>query len=485
MPASGYLSASGIESCLVYIAGAYPAVSQLLVLPEASPEGRAMRALKIGKGSGAERLGVLLVAGLHARELVNPDALVGLALKLCQAYTKNSTLGFGGKTFDASTIKILVDAIDIYFFPLVNPDGRAYVQSASGDAWWRKNRRPIPGSSCIGTDLNRNFDFLWASGIGTSSSPCDYQLFKGTAPFSEPETRNVRWLLDTYPIKCFMDVHSYSELVLYPWGDDNNQSTDPAMNFGNPTYNGMRGTVGDALYKEYIPSLDQDWYVRTGTRIRDAIAAVRGRTYALEQSVGLYPTSGTSEDYVFSRYFAAPATRKVRGFTVETGTEFQPPFPEASNVVDEAMAGALEFCVASVCVVEEISAGLPLFERLDRIRQFRDEVMLKTTAGRKYAELLNRHTMELLACTVREKELRELAQNILARISEIVLADNAVFDPRLIAGLREALEKFGVRASPALKKSLKIISADLDHFEGRTAVEGLKAAGGRRKSEMQ
>src|SRR5574340_1169753 len=233
---TGYLSASGIQSCLIYLANTYSSICQLIPLPEASGLGSAMRAVKIGKSSRSAKPRVLLLGGLHARELVNPDALVGVALELCQAYTGGGAISLGGKTYEAPTIKLLVEALDIFVFPLVNPDGRSYVQAPGGDPWWRKNRRPISGSACVGVDLNRNFDLLWSSGIGTSADPCDYQIYKGTSAFSESETRNVRWMMDHYPIKGMLDVHSYSELVLYPWGDDNNQSVDPNMNFKNPAY---------------------------------------------------------------------------------------------------------------------------------------------------------------------------------------------------------------------------------------------------------
>lgn len=473
---SGYLSSSGIEACLVYLANTYPGLCSLITLPETTPEGRTQRAVKIGKGSGSGRQGVLLISGLHARELVNPDAMVGLALKLCQAYSAKTGLSFGGKSFTATDIKLVVEALDVYFFPLVNADGRTFVQATGGDPWWRKNRRPIPGSSCIGVDLNRNFDFLWSSGIGTSSNPCDYQIYKGTSAFSESETRNVRWMLDTYPIKCMMDVHSYSQLVLYPWGDDNNQTTDPNMNFHNPAYNGLRGTSSSA-YLEYIPAADQTWFINTGNRIKAAIAAVRGRSYVMEQSMGLYPTSGTSQDYAYGRFFAQRATRKVRAYTVETGTEFQPAFPEANNVMNEGMAAALELCVTSLCVAEEISQGLNWGDRLDQIRLFRDEVLYAHPAGQKYIDLLGRHTLELLTLTMRDKDLRKLAQTALDQTSDVALAGKA-FEPRLVVGLQKTLEQFAAKATPALKKSLAEISKDLDTFQGHSIMDGLKKLGG-------
>ena len=99
----------------------------------------------------------------------------------------------------------------------------------------------------------------------------------------EPETRNVRALLDGYPhITGFVDVHSYSEVVLYPWGDDENQSTNPTKNFLNPAWDDLRGILGDA-YREYIPAADHTKFMAMGNKIRDAIAAVRDRTYTVQQ----------------------------------------------------------------------------------------------------------------------------------------------------------------------------------------------------------
>ena len=60
---------------------------------------------------------------------------------------------------------------------------------------------------------------------------------RGTASFSEPETKNIKYLMDTYNhIKYYVDVHNYGEMILYSWGDDDNQIIDPEKNFQNPQY---------------------------------------------------------------------------------------------------------------------------------------------------------------------------------------------------------------------------------------------------------
>jgi murein tripeptide amidase MpaA len=351
-PPAGYLTVAGIESSLQYLSSSYPSICQLIQLPEQTWEKRTSRAVKIANGSDGNRPGILLIGGVHARELVNPDLLLSFALKLCQAYKAGTGLQFGNKSYDASTIQEIVNKLDLFIFPLVNPDGRAFVQSPTGDPMWRKNRNPNPGQSRLGVDLNRNFDFLWSSGIGTSSNPRD-DIFKGNEAFSEPEIRNVRYLLDTYKnITTMLDIHSYSELVMYPWGDDENQTSNPIMNFYNPVYDGLRGEVGDADYKEYIPLADLQWFTTTCNRVRDGIKTVRGRVYKVQPSVGLYPTTATSDDYAYSRHFIDASKHKVLAGVIETGKEFQPPYAEALKIVAEISAGLIEFCLASITVVE-------------------------------------------------------------------------------------------------------------------------------------
>ena len=107
------------------------------------------------------------MGGVHAREILNPDLLVKLALNLCEAYTSNIGLKFGEKSYSADDIKQIVENLELFLFPLVNPDGRSFVQAPNGDVWWRKNKNPNPGLPHRGVDLNRNYDFLWDSGIGT------------------------------------------------------------------------------------------------------------------------------------------------------------------------------------------------------------------------------------------------------------------------------------------------------------------------------
>ncbi|GAC1456282.1 MAG: hypothetical protein PVSMB1_05940 [Gemmatimonadaceae bacterium] len=470
----GYLTAAGVESCIQWLNGAYPAITQIMILPETSIEGRTIRALKIAKGGG-ERHGIAFLGGVHARELVNPDLLLSFALDLCWAYTNGAGLTYGGQTYSSGTVALLVEGLDIWILPLVNPDGRSYVQALGGDVWWRKNRRPT--GACTGIDLNRNFDFLWTSGIGTSSDPCDYQIYKGSSAFSEPETRNVQALLDAQPnIHCLIDVHSYSEDILYSWGDDNDQTTNPSENFRNPAYDGLRGGL-TAVYGEFISSSDRDWYISTGNSVSTAIAAVRGTTYTVKQSVDLYPTTATSDDYAYSRTFVDATKLKVRSYTLETGKIFQPPYAEALEIIREVSAGLIRFCTACLCAVDEMAKSQRLELDVNALRNFRDEHLARSSVGNRWIALLEAHGGEAVSIALDDHQLRGEAARVLHELSAAVgEKPAATIDPALVKRARAVLNALHERASPELRFGLTELHEGLEHFAGVTPHEGLRAA---------
>ncbi len=354
-----YLDVAQVETALANAAaGPNSPFTQLITLPNATWQNRTCRALKIANGSGPGRIGVYFIGGLHAREWGSPDILIYFAQRLTKAYRTNAGITLGGMSFNPSQIQKIVNNLDIFIFPQVNPDGRNY--SMTTDVWWRKNRRPAPSSSptCLGVDINRNFDFLWnypsffdpAAPVTNSTSACS-EVYIGPGAVSEPETQNVVWMFDNHSnIHFFVDVHSYGELILYPWSDDQNQSTNPNMNFRNPAYDGLRGIKDDVAYKEHIDSSDRSLGTDLAKQIRDGIQAVRGRSYTVEQSMDLYPSAGTSIDYAFSRNLTDRTKGRVFPFTIEWGsaanpTPFHPPYGEMQCIIEEVTAGLLAFCL--------------------------------------------------------------------------------------------------------------------------------------------
>ena len=283
-----------------------------------------------------------------------------------------------------------------------------------------------------------------------------------------------------------IDVHSYSNDLLYPWGDDDDQTTDPSMNFMNTLYDGLRGSSGDNVYREYIPQADLNWYVSTGNRVIDAINAVRSAGYVLKQSIGLYPTSGTSDDYSYSRHYVDSKKKRIYSYTLETGkytgnpyNDFQPPYSEALNIMTEASAGLIEFCLACLCVVTEVTQGTALMEELEAMRVFREE-MLATSAGRRYVRLLEENTPEVLENVMRDSTIRDHALRVLQSVYQVVRTRTdskpKVFDANVIEMVKSLVEEFYHCGSPRLQKALKVVQQDIRHFENKSAIEGLRLA---------
>ncbi len=346
-----YFNVVEVESALSGLATKYPGLTELITLPEITYEGRVCHALRIGTGSADSKDTALFIGGVHAREWGSCEICINFAADILEAYTLGTGLVYGYKSFTSAQIKAIIEGMHVVLFPLVNPDGRHYSQTK--DSMWRKNRNPV-GSGCIGVDINRNFDFLWdfpnlfspdsAVKIHTSTNPCS-DTYHGTSAFSEAETKNIRWLIDTCSrVRWFIDLHSYSELILYPWGDDQNQAKDFSMNFMNSDYNNIRGIKDDEIYKEYINHDDNINLLKLAKKLRNAIHEVRRKYYKIKQSFDLYPTSGTSDDYIYSRHITDPDKKTIYSFTIEWGTQFQPPWSEMEKIIFDVTAGLIELC---------------------------------------------------------------------------------------------------------------------------------------------
>ncbi|MEH6852254.1 M14 family metallopeptidase [Bacillus pseudomycoides] len=316
----------------------------MIKLPNQTWEGRTSHAICLKAGTNSNRTGVLFTGSVHAREWGGSDICINFLRQLITAYQSHTPLTFGNKTYTFDQIRNFMEKLDIFVFPDVNPDGKNYSQTA--ETMWRKNRNPntSTGGQNLGVDINRNFDFLWNSGIGTSNDPAK-EIYKGTVPFSEPETKNVKYLLDTYPnIQYYVDIHSHGGMILCPWGDDDNQETDPNQNFHNPIFDGKRGIANDTEYREYISSIDQNTLVNLATQMNNALHAVRGKSYNVQQGIELYATSATSEDYAYSRHIIDSNKSKVYAFTIEFGQEFIPPYEEMLLIIKDVNAAMTELC---------------------------------------------------------------------------------------------------------------------------------------------
>lgn len=150
---------------------------------------------------------VMYSALTHAREPMGMQQLIYYMWYLLENYENDPE------------IQYLVDNCQLYFAPCVNPDGYRYNQQTdpNGGGMWRKNRRKVNNTE-YGIDLNRNYGYQWGyDNIGSSPSPSS-DTYRGTAAFSEPETMAMKWFTENHNIQLMLDYHTYSDVLLYPWG---------------------------------------------------------------------------------------------------------------------------------------------------------------------------------------------------------------------------------------------------------------------------
>lgn len=352
-----YLNVVEIESAIANLASGYPGLCTLRTLPDTSAGGRISHALHVSSANAAMHPALVLSAGVHGCEWGGAEILIAFVADLLAAYTTASSLQYGSKNIPAPAIKALLDGLDVVIFPVVNPDGLAYSLShdAKSVAGWRKNRNSKSSKgqpARIGVDVNRNFDFLWdyKTTMGRGEPPASVNPkdpdFHGTSPFSEPESRNVRWLLDALPnAQWFIDLHACSPAILYSWGDDQNQSADATMNYRNAAWDGWRGEPDDE-YAEYIPPQDAALAKYLAKAMKDALFEVRGTLYRRAQSFAYYAVSGASDDYVYARQWETPPKPKVLAFVIEFGSNFHPVWTEMELAIDDVCAALFGFCGA-------------------------------------------------------------------------------------------------------------------------------------------
>uniref|UniRef100_A0A8C2GDU7 Carboxypeptidase A2-like n=3 Tax=cellular organisms TaxID=131567 RepID=A0A8C2GDU7_CYPCA len=167
-----------------------------------SYEKRPMYALKFSTG-GVNRPAIWVDAGIHSREWVTQASAVWIANKIASNYGVDPS------------VTSLLGQMDIYLMIVTNPDG--YVFTHTNNRMWRKTRSVKSGSSCRGVDPNRNWDAGFG-GPGASKDPCS-DSYHGPYAHSEVEVKNVVDLIMGHGnFKSFISVHSYSQLLMYPYG---------------------------------------------------------------------------------------------------------------------------------------------------------------------------------------------------------------------------------------------------------------------------
>jgi len=234
---------------------------------------------------GASRPNIYMQALIHAREWIAGATANYIINQLVTDYVNR-----------AEDVVNLLHRVNIHFVPVLNIDG--YMHTWTNDRLWRKNRSPSSTSTCIGTDVNRNYADHWGEG-GSSTNPCS-DTYMGPSVASELETQATQtyWrdVQQDSEVLVGIDWHSYSQLMLRPYGWTYADSPD-----------------------ETILKTQGDDYVAT-------IFRTSGQRYVSQKSIELYVTTGTASDW----FYGVNASEyndgfRAAGYTVELRPVGNPP----------------------------------------------------------------------------------------------------------------------------------------------------------------
>jgi carboxypeptidase T len=297
-----YHTYAEMNALLDSLAAAEPSLARVETIG-ASYEGRAIRAMKISDNVTVdENEPELLIMGCHhSREIMSVEVTLLFARHLLANY--------GGDP----VVTNLVDTREVWIVPMLNVDGHVYVeQNHDGSAvnWFNKNRRPN-GDGSYGVDLNRNYGFNWGyDDEGSSPDTWNWQ-YRGTAPFSESETRAVRDLCAGRHFAISLSYHSYGEQILFPWGYAplNTPDNDVFFSLGNSMRGGSGYEVGNAA---------------SGT---------------------IYITNGDSDDWL---YGDTQTKNRVFGFTIELNSYDDGGYEPAESLIAPTCAAMFELNLAAM-----------------------------------------------------------------------------------------------------------------------------------------
>jgi len=262
-----------------------------------SIQGRVIRSIKISDNAAVDEdePEVLITGCHHARELMSVEVPLLFARYLLDHYGTDSR------------VTELVDTREIWIAPMINVDGHVYVEqnhTGSSSNWWRKNRR-LNADGSYGVDLNRNYGYEWGyDNIGSSPIPSS-AVYRGTAPFSEPETQAVRDFCPLREITMSLSYHSYGELILYPWG--------------------------------YAPinTVEQELFAA----LADSLSESNDYTSGNSASAILYVTNGGSDDWL---YGDTQIKDPIYAFTVELNTYEEGGFAPPDDLIQPTFDKMLE-----------------------------------------------------------------------------------------------------------------------------------------------
>ena len=231
---------------------------------------------------------VLYTALHHAREPGSMSQLIFYMYYLLENYGIDST------------ITNLVDNTEMYFIPMINPDGYIHNETTDpgGGGMWRKNRKDN-GDGTYGVDLNRNYGYFWGYDDNGSSPTTSSNVYRGTAPFSEPETQATKFMCEDHNFRLILNYHTYGNLFIYPWG-----------------YEYSLFTPDSAIFVEYAKIMTSYNLYAYGTG---------------DQTVS-YVVNGDSDDWMYGEQSSKP---KSFSCTPEVGTASDGFWPASTRIIPQ------------------------------------------------------------------------------------------------------------------------------------------------------
>ena len=263
----------------------------------ATQEGRFLQSVKITSNPNvpSSKPQVLYTAVHHAREPISLSQTIFYMWYLLENYESNEE------------IQRIVDNTELYFIPVINPDGYVFnnVSFPDGGGMWRKNRKPFDDGE-FGVDNNRNYDYwkendpfqsVWnTNGVSLETNG---ETYPGTSAMSEPENLAIQYFVDTHNFKVALNAHTFSNLLLHPFG-----------------------------YDLSTPSADETLFSELGELM------VSKNDYSNIISSLLYAASGNSDDFMYGQTMNHG---KIYAFTPEIGDSFWPPETDIIPLCKEMM----------------------------------------------------------------------------------------------------------------------------------------------------
>lgn len=225
----------------------------------------------------------------HAREPMSMTQLIFFMWYILENYNTDNE------------IKYLVDNAELFFIPCLNPDGYEYNYSTNpnGGGMFRKNRR-LNVDNSYGVDLNRNYGYMWGyDNMGSSPTP-SAQTYRGTGPFSEPETQAIRGFCNSRQFVNALNAHSYSNLMIHPWG-----------------------------YQASFYTADSAWF----NDVADFMCTENRYTYGTADQTVNYAANGGSDDWMYGEQ---TTKGKILAMTPESGNVNDGFWPSPANILEIA-----------------------------------------------------------------------------------------------------------------------------------------------------